>query len=506
MNDRVFCFIICSNDELYTQECLYYINQLNVPEGYEIEVLTIVDAQSMTAGYNEGMNHSDAKYKVYMHQDVFIINRDFIYNCLNIFQKDDKIGMIGMVGAPRLHPSGVMWKGNRCGRIYEQHIFETRLFTGDEEVRGDYAEVEVIDGLLMVTQYDLPWREDLFDKWDFYDCSQSMEFIRHGYKVVVPYMVEPWCLHDCGFINSENYHGERKKFMLEYRAPLVSVIIPTYNRKHTIKRCIDSVLNQTYKNYEIIIVDDCSTDGTMEYVEAEYGAISDVNIVYVRNDSNLGAAGSRNAGVSYANGEYIAFHDSDDEWFTDKLEKQMLHFMECDSNVGAVYSMFYLNEKRQVVCPPKEMDMSRKSGRVFHTLLFTPFIGMITLIVRKNVFLEVGGFREELNSLEDYELTVRIAQKYEIDLVDEVLAVAYESESSVGKRNKDKIATHCFIMDFYRDEFALAGLKRRKFETVYQDAVFYGYEDFFLECVLKLLKDEEYLAYAREKLMAKSQR
>lgn len=216
MNDRMFCFIICSNDELYTQECLYYINQLNVPEGYEIDVLTIVDAQSMTAGYNEGMNYSDAKYKVYMHQDVFIINRDFIYDCLNIFQKDDKIGMIGMVGAPKLHSSGVMWKGDRCGRIYEQHIFETRLFTGDEEVRGDYTEVEVIDGLLMVTQYDIPWREDLFDKWDFYDCSQSMEFIRHGYKVVVPYMDEPWCLHDCGFINSENYHGERMKFVNEY--------------------------------------------------------------------------------------------------------------------------------------------------------------------------------------------------------------------------------------------------------------------------------------------------
>lgn len=499
MNDQKFCFIICSNDELYTQECLYYINQLNVPEGYEIDVLTIEDAQSMTAGYNEGMNHSDAKYKVYMHQDVFIINRDFMYDCLNIFQKDNKIGMIGNVGAEKLPASGIMWDVDRVGQVYEQHNYETVLLSNDIQIGQEYMEVKVIDGFLMVTQYDIPWREDLFDKWDFYDCSQSMEFIRHGYKVVVPYMEEPWCLHDCGFVNLENYEESRKKFAAEYLAPLVSVVIPTYNRKHTLKRCIDSVLNQTYKNYEIIIVDDCSTDGTMEYVEAEYGAISDINIVYVRNDNNLGAAGSRNAGVSYANGEYIAFHDSDDEWLPDKLEKQMLRFIECDIRVGAVYCPFYMNGADKYIYPPTWLDLSRKSGYVFYTLLLDPLIGMITMVVRKSVFLEVGGFREQLNSLEDYELTIRIAQKYAIDLVDEVLAVAYESENSVGKRNKEKIATQCFIMDSYHDALEMAGLKRQKFEKVYREACSYGYEEFFLECVMTLFQDEDYQAYARGK-------
>ena len=76
--------------------------------------------------------------------------------------------------------------------------------------------MDAIDGFLMVTQYDLPWREDLFDKWDFYDCSQSMEFIRQGYRVVVPNMKAPWCVHDCGFINLENYDTERQKYVAEY--------------------------------------------------------------------------------------------------------------------------------------------------------------------------------------------------------------------------------------------------------------------------------------------------
>lgn len=216
MNDKMFCFIICSNDALYAQECLYYINQLNVPEGYQIDVLTIEDARSMTAGYNEGMHYSDAKYKVYLHQDVFIVNRDFIQDCLNLFRQDEKIGMIGNVGSKKLHESGIMWKGKRCGKLYEQHIFEAISYSFDEEVEKNFSEVDVIDGFLMVTQYDIEWREDLFDKWDFYDCSQSMEFIRRGYKVVVPYMDEPWCVHDCGLNSMWNYEGERRKFVAEY--------------------------------------------------------------------------------------------------------------------------------------------------------------------------------------------------------------------------------------------------------------------------------------------------
>lgn len=281
--------------------------------------------------------------------------------------------------------------------------------------------------------------------------------------------------------------------------PLVSVVIPTYNRKHSLKRSIDSVLGQTYGNLEIVIVDDCSTDGTMEFVEGEYGAVTGTNIVYVRNDSNLGAGASRNVGVSYANGEYIAFHDSDDEWYPDKLEKQMRYFVMCDRGVGAVYSMFYTNGPKSDIYPPQGVEMMYKTGNVFYTLLLNSLVGMITLVMRKSVFIEIGGFNEQLNSLEDYEMTLRIAQKYEIILVDEVLAVAYESENSVGKRSRDKIITQFYIMDMYRDELASAGLKKQKFDMVYQEARGYQCEEFFCQCIMQLSKDPDYLAYVQEK-------
>lgn len=208
------CFIICSNNAFYTEECLYYIRHLIVPEGFRVDILTIEEAVSMAAGYNEAMQYSKAKYKVYLHQDTFIINPYFIQDILNVFKSDSKIGMIGMIGTPRMPDTGIMWDVKRYGMIYEQHIYETVLLSGTCDL--PIAEVEAIDGLLMITQYDVPWRDDLFDKWDFYDCSQSMEFIRRGYKVVVPRMQSPWCLHDCGFLNMENYEEERQKFVSEY--------------------------------------------------------------------------------------------------------------------------------------------------------------------------------------------------------------------------------------------------------------------------------------------------
>ena len=109
INEHKFAFILCTNNDIYLQECLHYLNMLVIPEHYEVDILTIHDAASMTSGYNEGMSSTDAKYKIYMHQDVFIINRYFLFDILSIFQSDSSIGMIGMVGYPTISKNGIMW-------------------------------------------------------------------------------------------------------------------------------------------------------------------------------------------------------------------------------------------------------------------------------------------------------------------------------------------------------------------------------------------------------------
>ncbi len=215
MDERKICFIACVNNENYEQEMLRYLKRLNVPRGYEMESFSIWGAESMAAGDNEGMRRSSAKYKVYLHQDVFIVNKNFISDLLDIFREED-IGMAGMVGVPQLPENSIMWNAPRIGKIYAYLIYQSSnsVFGG---IEGRYQQVQAVDGLLIATQYDLPWREDLFHNWDFYDISQGQEFIKKGYRIVVPYQKQPWCIHDDGFNNLKNYYSARRIFQNEYR-------------------------------------------------------------------------------------------------------------------------------------------------------------------------------------------------------------------------------------------------------------------------------------------------
>lgn len=204
---------MCSNNPQYEHECIKYINSLTIPEGYEIEIKVIRDAASITSGYNRGMLSSDAKYKIYLHQDTFIINKDFL-NCLLKGFNDEATGMIGIIGTPQLDPSCVMWLGNRVGKLVSNCIYHT-VKAAIGEITSP-TEVEAIDGLLMATQYDIPWREDIFKGWDYYDISQSFEFRKAGYKVMVLPADEPWCFHDDGILELSEYYKTRDIFMQEY--------------------------------------------------------------------------------------------------------------------------------------------------------------------------------------------------------------------------------------------------------------------------------------------------
>ena len=221
INERKFAFIICTNNDTFLAECLHYLNQLIIPDDYETDILTIYDADSMTAGYNEGMEATDAKYKIYMHQDVFITNQHFLFDILSIFQSDSSIGMIGMVGYPVVSQTGFMWHEAIIGAwpLYgSQHAYP----------HGDYKEYRyslsdgisdaaLIDGLMMITSQDLPWDDVTLKDWDFYDAFQSMNFLLHGYRVVVPVQKLPWFIHDDGkLLSMWNYNKYRKIFMEKY--------------------------------------------------------------------------------------------------------------------------------------------------------------------------------------------------------------------------------------------------------------------------------------------------
>lgn len=212
MDNHKFCFIMCTNDTEYKNECIKYINNLYVPAGYSLDIVTIENASSMTSGYNHAMSSNDAKYKIYLHQDVFIINKHFLFDLLDVF-RDGSIGMVGMVGTPSLPASITPWEAFRVGALYSNNILESYM---SDITAPSLTDVDCIDGLLMATQYDIPWREDLFKAWDFYDVSQSFEFHRANYRVVVPKMDSPWVIHDDGLLNLDNYENEKEIFKKKY--------------------------------------------------------------------------------------------------------------------------------------------------------------------------------------------------------------------------------------------------------------------------------------------------
>ncbi len=218
MDNQQFCFIICYNNPILLEECLLYIRQLAIPDGFTIDAITIAEADSMTEAYQAGMEASNAKYKIYLHQDVFILNRNFLLDTLQIFLDHPDIGMLGMVGTKKLPASAVMWE-NKC-RVGT--LRSCTLNTVDDffdlpiQADGSPETVAAVDGLLIMTQYDVDWRQDLFTRWDFYDVSQSFEFRRAGYRIAVPYQKTPWVLHDCGFLNMAGYETARNTFIREY--------------------------------------------------------------------------------------------------------------------------------------------------------------------------------------------------------------------------------------------------------------------------------------------------
>lgn len=334
MNDKQICIIACINNDRYWNECLEYLGRLIVPDGYELVLLEIRNATSMCAGYNEALGASDAKYKIYLHQDVFITDPWFLFELLEIFENNSSIGMVGLVGSIGMPRDAVVWHGQRVSSIYRAG--NTDINSLREKALYDASKiksVDGVDGLLIATSVDIPWREDVFDGWDFYDLSQSREFINAGYKVVVPDYGRPFVVHDDGMVlNLANYDKYRKIFLKRYFSDAadeevptkVSVIMPCYNVEQWIDRCIESLERQTIgiEAIEIICVDDCSTDTTVEHLLKWEQKYPD-NIIIVQLSENGRQGKARNIGIEYASGDWIAFVDSDDWVEPDYIESML---------------------------------------------------------------------------------------------------------------------------------------------------------------------------------------
>lgn len=270
----------------------------------------------------------------------------------------------------------------------------------------------------------------------------------------------------------------------------ISVVIPTYNRSGSIVKAVESVLNQTYSVGEVIIADDCSQDNTEEVLRQ----IRDDRIRYCRLPENRGAGGARNFGVERARFDWIAFQDSDDLWFEDKIEKQIAYW-ECHPDCGMVYcgyeirlasGILHMPDIEKQDSPEARSKMGVESvlaGRILKPLLVRNTVGAPTILMRKAIFDEVGGFDETMRSLEDWDLAIKVAKEYEIGFVPEVLLKAANTEGGVSSNLGAYYQCLCYMLRKHRTAYLQTGM----FQFMTQYILESAQQDGLLPQVEKLL-------------------
>ena len=196
--------------------------------------------------------------------------------------------------------------------------------------------------------------------------------------------------------------------------PKVSVIIPTHNRSAFLRSAIISVLNQTFQNFEIIIIDDASEDDTRKVITS----FNEARIRGIHNQASKGAAGSRNIGVTNAHGEYIAFLDDDDEWLPAKLERQARLLDNSPQEVGGICTGRLVVEKASGRVWPVEnhehCDLSKGN-----------FITTSSLLLRRRCFDECGLFDDEMPTSSDYDMWIRISKRFSFKIIGDSLVKYY---------------------------------------------------------------------------------
>lgn len=220
----------------------------------------------------------------------------------------------------------------------------------------------------------------------------------------------------------------------ELSNPRVSVVIPTHDRKEILPRALDSVIKQTFSDWELIVVDDGSTDDTDKMILRDYPAVR-----YCRQE-NAGVSNARNSGVAMASGEWIAFLDSDDAWLPEKLDRQLSGLaVEPELRLSHTDEIWIRNGRR--VNQPKEY--AKSGGDIYRRCLPLCCICPSSVLIRKDLFEEVGGFDEAFPACEDYDLWLRITAREPVHYLEQALVRKYGG-------HEDQLSTTVWGLDRYR--------------------------------------------------------
>ncbi len=216
-DDLDWAILFCSNDVLYEEECFRYIKCLHLSENIKMKAFSIWDAPSMAAGYNFAIKKIPASYRLYIHQDSFLLDLDIVTKMTKVFHDNPKIGMLGISGSTSLGMHGHWYEEeteNLSMNLYQDAILNIlkSVSEGNREAKEPSSMAAfAMDGYFLATAYDFPWRADLFDHWHYYDISQCHEFRANGYETCFLLTNEIVLLHE------NTLRKEEKDFYENYR-------------------------------------------------------------------------------------------------------------------------------------------------------------------------------------------------------------------------------------------------------------------------------------------------
>ena len=284
-------------------------------------------------------------------------------------------------------------------------VASINLMDGDETKK----ENTTIARVFAPFKYDNDTRCDLHPRWNRMGNKICFDSVFEGHRGL--YIVD---------VPTKNKNSRKEISGGIKESKLVSVIIPTHNRADLLPRAIESVLKQTYTNFEIIIVSDGSTDNT-EAVVKKYSE-NDYRVKYIGYTPARGGNVARNTGIEASKGEYVAFLDDDDEWLPEKLQRQV-DLLDSDDSVGLVYTgvhIIYVNEKVEY------NSMSKERGDLKKRILIDNCVGTTsTVVLRKSILQKSGMFDVKLKALQDFDLWIRIAQHSKVDVVSQPMINYY---------------------------------------------------------------------------------
>ena len=362
MDEKKFAFILCSKDRDAFQKTLIALQEVEIPSGFQAELVEIYGEDKIATMYNEAIRRSNAKYKIYINVDVAAFHRLLLYKIRECFALEPRAAILGLQGS-ELPMDGDYLSAHKCyGNYYLQRDDGTIVPAGEEEIPLFAQSVHVVDDSFWVTCEDCHWNENM--QGPFLLASYCTDVRKNGYRVVT--VEQNLAIDDIWvvFTNKSNkdywqthrqeYDNYRQKFVQTYQKtylPLVSILIPAYNEPVFFEQALNSALAQTYGNIEIIVGDDSTNMEICHLLQPYLQKYK--NIKYYRHNHPLGKKGWDNIEflLQKSRGKYINILMQDDFMKEHKIMRMMEYYIrDLNDEIGIVTSDRYkINSKNSII-------------------------------------------------------------------------------------------------------------------------------------------------------------